>query len=148
MLFLLRSSPSNFSTARIFSSNHYPLVFAGNLCMITGGRNLGRVGTIIHRERHPGSFDIVHVKDTAGHKFATRCVPPVSFPSSSLVLLTAGLAPVNARPKTRNHGPCGCAFKILAIGRILQTVAGLVTCSRAALPKECTFHIFFLLDGA
>ncbi|KAF0299513.1 40S ribosomal protein S4 [Amphibalanus amphitrite] len=44
----------------------------GNLCMITGGRNLGRVGTIIHRERHPGSFDIVHVKDTAGHKFATR----------------------------------------------------------------------------
>jgi len=44
----------------------------GNLCMITGGRNLGRVGTIVHRERHPGSFDIVHVKDTSGHKFATR----------------------------------------------------------------------------
>ena len=34
----------------------------GNLCMVTGGRNTGRVGTIIHRERHPGSFDIVHVK--------------------------------------------------------------------------------------
>jgi small subunit ribosomal protein S4e len=36
----------------------------GNLCMVTGGRNTGRVGTIINRERHPGSFDIVHVKVT------------------------------------------------------------------------------------
>lgn len=45
---------------------------SGNLCMITGGRNLGRVGTIINRERHPGSFDIVHVKDAIGHTFATR----------------------------------------------------------------------------
>jgi small subunit ribosomal protein S4e len=44
----------------------------GNLCMVTGGRNLGRVGTVIHRERHPGSFDIVHVKDAAGNTFATR----------------------------------------------------------------------------
>ena len=44
----------------------------GNLCMITGGRNLGRVGLITHRERHPGSFDIVHIKDTQGHTFATR----------------------------------------------------------------------------
>merc|ERR1739844_81283 len=45
---------------------------AGNLCMVTGGRNTGRVGTIMHRESHPGSFDIVHVKDAAGHTFATR----------------------------------------------------------------------------
>lgn len=45
---------------------------SGNLCMITGGRNLGRVGLVVHRERHPGSFDIVHVKDAAGHTFATR----------------------------------------------------------------------------
>jgi len=44
----------------------------GNLCMITGGRNMGRVGIIGHRERHPGSFDIVHVKDASGHTFATR----------------------------------------------------------------------------
>jgi len=44
----------------------------GNLCMVTGGHNLGRVGIITHRERHPGSFDIVHVKDSAGHAFATR----------------------------------------------------------------------------
>lgn len=40
--------------------------------MITGGRNLGRVGTVVSRERHPGSFDICHVKDAQGHTFATR----------------------------------------------------------------------------
>jgi small subunit ribosomal protein S4e len=45
---------------------------AGNLCMITGGRNMGRVGIVEHRERHPGSYDIVHVKDAAGQTFATR----------------------------------------------------------------------------
>jgi len=44
----------------------------GNLCMITGGRNLGRVGVIVSKERHPGSFDIVHIKDASGQAFATR----------------------------------------------------------------------------
>lgn len=44
----------------------------GMIVMVTGGRNLGRVGTITHREKHPGSFDIVHVKDKEGHVFATR----------------------------------------------------------------------------
>ncbi|XP_061394135.1 small ribosomal subunit protein eS4-like [Musca vetustissima] len=45
---------------------------SGNLCMITRGRNLGLVGTVVNRERHPVSFDIVHIKDTQGHVFATR----------------------------------------------------------------------------
>jgi ribosomal protein S4E len=44
----------------------------GNLCMITGWRNLGRVGTVVNRECHPESFDIVHVKDSQGHTFATQ----------------------------------------------------------------------------
>ena len=44
----------------------------GNLAMITGGKNAGRVGIIISREKHQGSFDIVHMKDSAGHMFATR----------------------------------------------------------------------------
>ncbi|VDN17860.1 unnamed protein product [Gongylonema pulchrum] len=44
----------------------------GNVCMVTGGRNMGRVGIVGHREKHPGSFDIVHVKDAVGHSFATR----------------------------------------------------------------------------
>ncbi len=47
-------------------------LFKGNIVMITGGHNLGRVGIIQSRERHPGSFDIVHVKDANGHTFATR----------------------------------------------------------------------------
>merc|ERR1712241_1599352 len=45
---------------------------SGNLCMITGGRNLGRVGIITTREKPPGSFDICHIKDALGHTFATR----------------------------------------------------------------------------
>jgi small subunit ribosomal protein S4e len=44
----------------------------GALVMITGGHNQGRVGVITHRDRHPGSFDIVHVKDKRGQEFATR----------------------------------------------------------------------------
>merc|ERR1712107_618544 len=40
--------------------------------MVSSGNNSGRVGTIVHRERHPGSFEIVHVKDAEGHSFATR----------------------------------------------------------------------------
>ncbi|KAI1286777.1 40S ribosomal protein S4 [Halotydeus destructor] len=44
----------------------------GQLCMVTGGHNLGRVGVITSRERHPGSFDIVNVRDSLGHTFATR----------------------------------------------------------------------------
>lgn len=36
--------------------------------MITGGHNNGRVGTIVHKEKHKGDFDIVHVEDAAGNK--------------------------------------------------------------------------------
>ena len=46
----------------------------GNVCMITGGRNMGRAGVIVHRERHIGGFDIVHVKDSLDRTFATRFV--------------------------------------------------------------------------
>lgn len=44
----------------------------GNLAMVTGGRNMGRVGVITHRERHDGGFNIVHVKDAIDNTFATR----------------------------------------------------------------------------
>lgn len=44
----------------------------GNLVMVTGGRNLGRVGVVTRKEKHPGSFDIVHIKDAVGNTFATR----------------------------------------------------------------------------
>lgn len=44
----------------------------GNLCMITGGRNNGRVGTITHEEKHKGSFEIVHIRDAAGEASTPR----------------------------------------------------------------------------
>lgn len=44
----------------------------GNIAMISSGNNIGRVGVIMTREKHPGSFEIVHIKDAVGHTFATR----------------------------------------------------------------------------
>lgn len=44
----------------------------GNTVMITKGRNTGRIGTLLSREKHEGSFDIVQVKDADGAVFATR----------------------------------------------------------------------------
>jgi len=44
----------------------------GALAMVTGGRNMGRVGVITHRERHDGGFSIVHIKDAVDNTFATR----------------------------------------------------------------------------
>jgi len=44
----------------------------GSTVMITRGRNTGRIGVLTSRETHEGSFDIAHVKDSAGTSFATR----------------------------------------------------------------------------
>ena len=44
----------------------------GHLAYITAGNNVGRVGSILHVERHLGSYDIVHLRDNNGKSFATR----------------------------------------------------------------------------
>jgi ribosomal protein S4E len=44
----------------------------GKMAMITKGRNTGRVGTVMHVEKHLGSFDIVTVRDATGNTFSTR----------------------------------------------------------------------------
>jgi len=44
----------------------------GATAMVTKGQNQGRVGTILSREKHIGSFEIVHLKDANGKSFATR----------------------------------------------------------------------------
>ena len=44
----------------------------GVIAMVTGGRNMGRAGVIVHREKHIGGFDIVHVRDSLDRTFATR----------------------------------------------------------------------------
>jgi len=44
----------------------------GNLCFVTRGANIGRIGVLVHTDKHPGSFDIVHLRDRRGATFATR----------------------------------------------------------------------------
>ena len=64
---------------------------AGALVMLTGGRNAGRVGVVTRREKHKGSFEIVHVKDASGHEFATR--------ASNAFVIGTGNKPLVSLPK-------------------------------------------------
>ncbi|KAI1261643.1 ribosomal family S4e-domain-containing protein [Xylariaceae sp. FL1019] len=57
------------ATGKVDSFIHFD---TGAIAMITGGRNMGRVGVITHRERHDGGFNIVHIKDAIDNTFATR----------------------------------------------------------------------------
>lgn len=66
--------------------------------MVTGGANLGRIGVITNRERHPGSFDVVHVKDANGNSFATRL-------SNIFVIGKVSLGP-SPTPRSREMGGC------------------------------------------
>jgi small subunit ribosomal protein S4e len=42
------------------------------IVMLTGGNNIGRIGTLQSLEKHPGSFEIAHVRDASGNIFSTR----------------------------------------------------------------------------
>jgi len=44
----------------------------GNLCIITGGHNIGRIGTTQGATKKAGSATMVKVKDSAGHAFNTK----------------------------------------------------------------------------
>ncbi|KAF8059167.1 RPS4 [Scenedesmus sp. PABB004] len=63
----------------------------GNLAMVTGGHNNGRVGTIVNKERHRGGHDIVHIEDAAGNRFATRI--------SNVFVIGKGKQPLISLPK-------------------------------------------------
>eukprot|EP00775_Hariotina_reticulata_P009731 gene9731-9889_t len=65
----------------------------GNLAMVTGGHNNGRVGTIVHKEKHRGGHDIVHIEDAAGNKFATRI--------SNVFVIGKGNKPLISLPKAK-----------------------------------------------
>jgi len=65
----------------------------GALVMITRGRNAGRVGSLMHIERHDGSFSIVTVKDAKGHTFATRL--------QNVFVIGTGTTPQVTLPKQR-----------------------------------------------
>lgn len=66
---------------------------AGNLCMITGGHNIGRIGIIQLREKHPGSHEIIRVRDALGHDFATR--------KSNVFIIGKGSQPSISLPKQK-----------------------------------------------
>ena len=64
---------------------------SGNLCMVNGGHNLGRVGILEHIEKHPGSFHIASVKDAAGQHFSTRV--------SNIFIIGKGVVSLVSLPK-------------------------------------------------
>jgi ribosomal protein S4E len=57
------------ATGKITDFVHFD---TGVVVMATGGRNMGRVGVVTHRERHDGGFNVVHIKDAIDNTFATR----------------------------------------------------------------------------
>jgi len=63
----------------------------GAIVMITGGNNIGRIGTLQSLEKHPGSFEIAHVRDSTGHAFSTRL--------SNVFVIGDGKEPVISLPK-------------------------------------------------
>lgn len=65
----------------------------GGLCMVTSGRGVGRVGVIEKLEKHPGAFDIVHLRDAKDHKFATR--------KDNVFTIGIGSKPLISLPKTQ-----------------------------------------------
>jgi small subunit ribosomal protein S4e len=65
----------------------------GALVMLTRGHNCGRVGSIMHVEKHDGSFHIVTIKDSKGNTFATRL--------GNCFVIGSGTTPQVSLPKGR-----------------------------------------------
>lgn len=65
----------------------------GNVAMATGGANKGRVGVIAAKEKHPGSFDIIHMKDRKGNTFSTR--------SANVFTIGEGVKPWVSLPRAK-----------------------------------------------
>jgi small subunit ribosomal protein S4e len=63
----------------------------GNVAMVTGGHSVGRVGVITHREKHPGHYEIIHLRDKLGRNFATRL--------SNVFVIGKGEKPLVTLPK-------------------------------------------------
>jgi len=72
--------------------DHVPFE-TNNLALITSGNNVGRIGVIVHRDRHIGGFDIVHVRDARGHSFATRI--------ANIFIIGKGKNPMISLPKEK-----------------------------------------------
>lgn len=44
----------------------------GATVMISGGKNIGRIGVVSHVSKHDAGFDVVHIRDARNRTFATR----------------------------------------------------------------------------
>lgn len=90
----------------------------GVIAMVTGGRNMGRVGVVTHRERHDGGFNIVHIKDAIDNSFATR---------ESNVFVIGDEKPWISLPKGKGVQVCHrfmfLIYKPLLICRLQLTIA-------------------------
>jgi len=71
-------------------TGHYKFE-VGNVAICTRGANRGRVGIVTNREKHPGDFEIVHLKDKRGNSFATR--------QANVFIIGQGSKPVISLPK-------------------------------------------------
>ncbi len=97
----------------------------GNVCMATGGHNNGRVGTIVHKEKHKGSFDIIHIEDAAGSRFATR--------STNVFVIGKGNKPMISLPKGK-----GIRLTILQVRTAATAVyRSCYHCVQAAFWQPC-----------
>uniref|UniRef100_A0A7S1Y1Z2 KOW domain-containing protein n=1 Tax=Grammatophora oceanica TaxID=210454 RepID=A0A7S1Y1Z2_9STRA len=65
----------------------------GAMVMIVRGGNTGRIGQLMHVEKHEGSFDIVTIKDVKGNTFATRL--------TNIFIIGSGNQPQLTLPKGR-----------------------------------------------
>jgi hypothetical protein len=94
----------------------------GAIAMVTGGRNMGRVGTITHRERHDGGFNIVHIKDVVDNEFATR---------ESNVFIIGKEKPWISLPK-------GKGVKVSSLLKAFRDTVVLMCINSSLLPKNVT----------
>merc|ERR1719253_536974 len=65
----------------------------GAMVMLTKGHNCGRVGSLMHIEKHEGSFAICTIKDSKGNVFCTRL--------ANCFVIGSGSTPQVSLPKGR-----------------------------------------------
>jgi hypothetical protein len=106
----------------------------GNIVMITGGRNMGRAGVIVHREKHIGGFDIVHVKDTLDKTFATRYVVM----RGSIFTLVSNIALVSPTSSSSVRAPSPGSPSPRARVPSLPSPRSVMSGESVPLPSKCS----------
>nr|XP_015296454.1 PREDICTED: 40S ribosomal protein S4-like [Macaca fascicularis] len=93
----------------------------GNLCLVTGGANWGRIGVITNRERHPVSFDTFHVKDANSNSFSIIFVidkgnkPWISLPRGKGVRFTIAEGRDKRLQPNRAVGEMVCGWHVRSL---------------------------------